>query len=191
MLNMELVMSLPKISPLDAKRLLDQGAILVDIREADEHARERVLGAHHLALSKLDEADLALHRGKPVIFHCRSGARTMRNASGLSQKVGGVCDAFIVEGGLDAWKKAGLPVVTDRHQPIELQRQVQIGAGSLALLGRILGLFVTPWFFAVPALVGVGLIIAGVTGFCGMASILMRAPWNRATFGTVSQTKSA
>ena len=128
-------MSLPKIKPLDAKRLLDQGAILVDIREPHEHAREKVPGAHHLALSKLDEADLALHEGKPVIFHCKSGARTMSNASRLAQKVSGACEAFIVEGGLDAWKKAGLPVAADRHQPIELQRQVQIGAGSLAIPG--------------------------------------------------------
>ena len=184
-------MSLSKISPLNARRLLDQGAILVDIREADEHAREKVLGAHHLALSKLDEADLALHEGKPVIFHCKSGARTMRNASRLAQKVSGACEAFIVDGGLDAWKKAGLPVVTDRRQPIELQRQVQIGAGSLAFLGTLLGLFVSPWFFAVPAFVGAGLIMAGVTGFCGMASILMRAPWNRATFDTAGQTEAA
>jgi rhodanese-related sulfurtransferase len=147
---------------------LDQGAILVCIREADEHAREKVIGAHHLALSKLDEADLALHDGKPVIFHCKSGTRAMGNASRLAKKVGGACEAFIVNGGLDAWKKAGLPVVTDRRQPIELQRQVQIGAGSLAFLG-MMGLFVSPWFFAVPAFVGAGLIMAGVTGLCGLA----------------------
>ena len=174
-------MSLPKISPAEAERLLHQGAILVDIREADER-REKVTGAHHLPLSKLDEADLALHEGKPVIFHCKSGARTMGNASRLAQKVGGSCEAFIIEGGLDAWKKAGLPVVTDRRQPIELQRQVQIGAGSLAFLGTMLGLFASPWFFAIPAFVGAGLMVAGVTGFCGMARILMRAPWNRATY---------
>ena len=170
---------------------MDQGAILVDIREADEHAREKVLGAHHLALSKLDEADLALHEGKPVIFHCKSGARTTSNASRLTQKVGGACEAFIVDGGLDAWKKAGLPVVTDRHQPIELQRQVQIGAGTFAFLGTMLGLFVSSWFFAVPAFVGAGLIMAGVTGFCGMARILIRAPWNRAIFDPAGQTKAA
>ena len=70
-------MSLPRISPAEARRLLDQGAILVDIREADEHAREKIAGARHLPLSKLDEADLALHEGKPVIFHCKSGARTI------------------------------------------------------------------------------------------------------------------
>jgi rhodanese-related sulfurtransferase len=175
-------MSLPKISPAEAKRLMSQGAILVDIREADERVREQLAGAHHLPLSKLDEADLALHEGKPVIFHCRSGARTAAHAARLAGKVGGACDAFIVEGGLDAWKKAGLPVVTDRRQPIELQRQVQIGAGGLAFLGTILGLFLSPWFFVVPAIVGAGLFMAGVTGYCGMALMLARAPWNRAAF---------
>lgn len=184
-------MSLPKISALNAKRLLDQGAILIDIREADEHAREKVFGARHMALSKLDEANLALHEGRPVIFHCKSGARTVGNASRLAQKVGGGCEAFIVDGGLDAWKKAGLPVVTDRHQPIELQRQVQIGAGSLAFLGTILGLLASTWFFAVPAFVGAGLMVAGVTGFCGMAKLLMRAPWNKATYDPVAQAKTA
>jgi hypothetical protein len=72
-------------------------------------------------------------------------------------------------------------VATDRRQPLELQRQVQIGAGSLAFVGTMLGLFVSPWFFAVPAFVGAGLIVAGVTGFCGMARVLMQAPWNRTT----------
>jgi rhodanese-related sulfurtransferase len=174
-------MSIARISPLHAKRLLDQGAILVDIREADEHAREKIIGARHLALSKLDEATLALPEGQPVIFHCKSGARTIGNASRLAQSVGGAAEAFIIEGGLDAWKKAGMPVATDRRQPLELQRQVQIGAGSLAFVGTMLGLFVSPWFFAVPAFVGAGLIVAGVTGFCGMARVLMQAPWNRTT----------
>src|SRR5690606_32115604 len=92
-------------------------------------------------------------------------------------------EAFIVAGGLDAWRKAGLPVVADPRQPLELQRQVQIGAGSLALAGTVLGLLVSPWFFVVPAFVGAGLITAGVTGFCGTARLLMRAPWNRAAYG--------
>ena len=107
---------LPKISPAEARRLLDQGAILVDIREADEHARERVAGAHHLPLSRLDEANLALHDGKPVIFHCRGGARTLGNAARLARKAGD-CRAFVIDGGIDAWKQAGLPVVSDRGQP--------------------------------------------------------------------------
>jgi rhodanese-related sulfurtransferase len=179
----ELIMSLSTIEPSEARRLLDSGAVLIDIREADEHAREKIPGARHLPLSKLDEADLAVQRGKPVIFHCKSGARTMANATRLAAKLDGTCEAFIVGGGLDAWRKAGLPIATDRHQPLELQRQVQIGAGGLALTGTLLGLFVSPWFFVVPGFVGAGLLTAGVTGFCGMARILMRAPWNRGVYG--------
>ncbi len=91
-----------------------------------------------------------------------------------------VCDAFIMEGGLEAWKKAGLPVISDRRQPIELQRQMQIGAGSLVLMGTVLGLLVSLWFFTLPVLVGAGLITAGVTGLSGVTRILMRMPWNRA-----------
>ncbi len=177
-------MSLPTIKPAEARRLLDSGALLIDIREADEHARAKIPGARHLPLSKLDEADLAVHQGKPVIFHCKSGARTQASAPRLAAKLSETCQAFIVEGGLDAWRKAGLPVVSDRHQPLELQRQVQIGAGSLAVVGTLLGLFVSPWFFAVSVFVGAGLITAGVTGFCGMARILMRAPWNRSVYGS-------
>jgi rhodanese-related sulfurtransferase len=172
-------MSLPTISPDRAKLLLEQGAILVDIREADEHAREKIAGATLLPLSKLDEADLAVHNGRPVLFHCKSGARTLANSPRLAGKLGAGCDAYIVEGGLDAWKKAGLPVVADRRQPLELQRQVQIAAGGLAFFGTLFGLLVSPWFFAVPLFVGGGLLNAGVTGFCGMARVLMRMPWNR------------
>jgi len=175
-------MTLKTVTPEQAKHLLGDGAILVDIREADERARERIPGARHLPLSKLDETELALHEGKPVLFHCRSGTRTLANAPRLADRVAPGCDAYVIEGGLDAWRKAGLPVVTDRRQPIELQRQVQIGAGSLALIGTLLGALVSPWFFVVPGFVGAGLTIAGLTGFCGMARLLMHAPWNRTAF---------
>jgi len=175
-------MSLPTINPTDARRLLDEGTTLIDIREADEHAREIIPGARNLPLSKLDEADVGGHR-KPIIFHCKSGARTQANAPRLVATLDAACEAFVVDGGLDAWRKAGLPVVTDRRLPVELQRQVQIGAGSLVFAGTLLGLLASPWFFAVPALVGAGLMTAGLTGFCSMARILMRAPWNREVYG--------
>lgn len=172
-------MSLRTISPTEARKRIADGAVLVDIREPDERAREKIAGTEHLPLSRLDAAD-ARWTGKAVIFHCKSGARTASNATRLTAKLGAGCEAFLLEGGLDAWKKAGLPVETDRRQPLELQRQVQIGAGSLAFFGTLLGLVVSPWFFAVPLFVGAGLMTAGLTGFCGMARLLVLAPWNRA-----------
>jgi rhodanese-related sulfurtransferase len=160
---------------MPSKRLIDQGAVLVDIREADEHARERVPGARNRPLSRL--TSLESSGAQTVIFHCRSGARTAANAPRLASATG--CQAYILEGGLDAWKRAGLPVETDTRQPIEIMRQVQITAGSLVLLGVVLGLWVSPAFFALSAFVGAGLVFAGVSGWCGMARMLAFMPWNR------------
>ena len=171
------------ITPERAKLLVDQGALLIDIREPDEHAREKIPGARNIPLARLDKLPPAPKAGQPVIFHCKSGMRTLSNAQRLTDRPGGAVDAYIIEGGLDAWKKSGLPVETDRRQPLELQRQVQIGAGSLALLGTVLGVFISPWFLVIPAFVGAGLTTAGITGFCGMALLLRHMPWNRALAG--------
>lgn len=172
-------MTLPVISAVEAKKLLDQGALLVDIREADEHARERIEGARHLPLSRLEEASFEAG-GRVVLFHCKSGMRTAGAAPRLAAKAGDACEAYVVEGGLDALRAAGAPVRRDARQPLELQRQVQIGAGLLGLTGTLLGVFVAPGFLVIPAFVGAGLIFAGVTGFCGMARLLVHAPWNAA-----------
>lgn len=167
-------MSLPTISPAEAKRLMDQGATLVDIRGPDEFARERIPGAENRPLDLLS----GVSGGNGIaIFHCRSGQRTSMHAAKLAQAAS--CDAYIVEGGIEAWKKAGLPVERDRSRPIELQRQVMIAAGSLVLLGVGLGQFAAPAFYVLAAIVGVGLTFAGVSGWCGMAKVLALMPWNR------------
>ena len=170
-------MSLRSITPAEAKRLIDAGAVLVDIREPDEHARERIAQARSIPVSSLPQGHCDVGGAPQVIFHCRSGARTATNADRLSRSV--PCEAFLIEGGLDAWKKAGLPVIADRSQPLELMRQVQLAAGSAVVLGVALGVAVSPWFYALAAFVGAGLVFAGATGFCGLATLLRHMPWNR------------
>jgi rhodanese-related sulfurtransferase len=167
---------LKTITPERAAELVRAGAVMIDIREADEHARERIPGARHHALSRIDQ--IAPIRDGVLIFHCRSGARTKGNAARLAA-VTPQCETYILEGGLDAWRKAGLPVALDRSQPIDIMRQVQIAAGSLVLLGVLLGAFVAPGFYALSGVVGAGLLIAGASGFCGMARLLAAMPWNR------------
>lgn len=169
-------MSLPHISPAKAKELIDRGAVLVDIREFDEHARSRIPAAHHAPLSGLNRLQIGT-AAPAVIFHCRSGNRTAGNAERLAQCTD--YEAFILDGGIDAWRGAGLPVIENRRQPIEIMRQVQIAAGSMAFAGTALGVLVHPGFFAVPAFVGAGLVFAGVSGSCMMARLLGYAPWNR------------
>lgn len=172
--------NLKTIAPERAAELVRSGAVLIDIREADEHARERIPGARHHALSRI-AGDTPIQAGDDVlIFHCRSGARTKSYAARLAASATN-CQMYILEGGLDAWKKAGLPVALDRSQPIDLMRQVQIAAGSLVLFGIVLGATVAPAFYLLSAFVGAGLTLAGISGFCGMARVLALMPWNLRT----------
>lgn len=166
-------MTLPKISPAEARRLLDEGAVIVDIRNPDEHARDRIPGAANRPIG----GTAPVPEGPAVIFHCKSGMRTDGNAGRLAALAG--CPAYILEGGLDAWRAAGLPVEEDRSAPLEIMRQVQIAAGGLVLLGVALSLVAAPAFIGLAAFVGAGLMVAGVTGWCGMARLLALMPWNR------------
>lgn len=166
-------MSLKIISPADAERLIADGAVLIDIRGNDEHARERIAGARNHPVDQLGAIESG---GRPVLFHCKSGARTATNAAKLAAAT--TCEAYIVEGGIESWKKAGLPVVLDQAQPLEMQRQVQIAAGSLVLLGIALSLLVDPRWIALVGFVGAGLVFAGLTGWCGMAKLFALLPWN-------------
>lgn len=167
------------ISPSEAARLVEAGALLVDVREPGEFARERIAGAANAPLSR----GAALERGAAsiVVFHCQSGARTGRAAASLADAAG--CETYIVEGGIEAWKRAGLPVVGTGAGPLPMMRQVQITAGALAFLGFVLGVMVSPSFHLVSGFIGAGLVFSGATGTCGMARVLEFMPWNRATAG--------
>ena len=169
-------MNLPRISPEKAKKLIDAGAVLVDIREADEHARSRIPAARHVPLSRLDALDIP-PGANGVIFHCRSGNRTASHADRLTRCTDR--EAYMLDGGIDAWRSAGLPVVDNKRQPIEIMRQVQITAGTLVFAGIALGLFLHPAFYALSAFVGAGLVFSGISGSCMMARLLTFAPWNR------------
>lgn len=168
-------MTLKTLSPAETQAAVDAGARLIDIRSADEHAREHIPGAINVPLERINDLP---HDGGPIIFLCKSGMRTAANAVQLGGAAGGV-PAYILDGGIEAWRQAGQPTVLDRSQPIEIMRQVQITAGALVLTGVLLGLLVAPGFFGLSAFVGAGLMFAGLTGWCGMARLLAVMPWNR------------
>jgi len=72
---------------------------------------------------------------------------------------------------------------------LSLERQVQIAIGSLLVLKVFLGFSVHELFFALTAMIGIGLIVAGTTRWCGMARLIAHLPWNRNT--NCTQTASA
>lgn len=96
------------VSPERAKKMMEEGAVLIDIREANEYARENVPGARHHALSQLDANHPAREGDTVLIFHCKSGARTNMAAAKLAARAGN-CQVYLLGGGIEAWKRAGLP----------------------------------------------------------------------------------
>jgi rhodanese-related sulfurtransferase len=169
-------MSIRTITVDEARALIEAGGVLIDIRDPDEHAREHIPDARSVPLAEIGQTALPAD-ASVVIFHCRTGNRTAAYADKLASS--SACTKYILGGGLDAWKRAGLPVITDRHQPMELMRQVQITAGSLIVATLLLGATISGLFYFAAALIGAGLVFAGVTGTCALAGALRRMPWNR------------
>ncbi len=168
-----------EISPSELKAALERGEVkLIDVREPSEHAGERIAGASLMPLGAFDPHKAReMAAGKTLVLHCKSSGRSGKAAKALL--AAGADEACHLCGGIDAWKQAGLPIERDANAPISMFRQVQIVAGSLVLIGSVLGYFVSPWFIALSAFVGAGLMFAGISNTCGMAMLLSKMPWNR------------
>jgi rhodanese-related sulfurtransferase len=170
------------IAPLELQNLLQArpDLLLLDVRTPVEYAEVHVPQARNEPLDRLQPeqfiASGAWPVGQPVYLLCRTGARAAKAAEKFAAK--GQDRGVVIEGGTQAWIEAGLPVTRGTAKVISLERQVRIVAGSLVLLGAVLGWLVHPGFYGLSAFVGAGLVFAGVTDFCGMGLLLARLPWN-------------
>ncbi|MEM6504899.1 MAG: rhodanese-like domain-containing protein [Planctomycetota bacterium] len=167
------------LSPAELKAELKQGgAVLIDLREAFEHQAEQIEGAVHMPLGTLDPDTIRQHyQDKKIIFHCAGGKRSAKACRQFDPRG----PTHHLAGGIEAWKQAGLPTRKPTAQgTIPVMRQVQITAGLLVLIGLTLGHFVAMPFYLLSVLIGCGLAFAGVSGWCGMAKLLARMPWNKA-----------
>jgi rhodanese-related sulfurtransferase len=169
------------IRPVELSQLLSSGAAaeLLDVRTPPEFARAHVPGAKLIPLNELNAQDyLRQHQpGRPVYVLCQAGMRAEKAIAQLA--AAGCPDCVLVEGGTQAWIDAGLPVERGESKVLPLMRQVQIVVGSMSAIGAALALLVSPQFALIPLLFGCGLLVAGLTGTCGMALVLARMPWNR------------
>jgi hypothetical protein len=87
-------------------------------------------------------------------------------------------------GGIEAWKNDGLAVTTNtRVSGVSVMRQVQMVIGICVLAGSALAWFVDPRWLGVPAFFGAGLVFAGASGTCALATVIGWMPWNRAKPG--------
>jgi rhodanese-related sulfurtransferase len=178
-----------KISAADFNHLHKSGEPieLIDVRTPVEFREAHVEFARNVPLDRLDpQAVFAERTGdaeRPLYVICRSGNRAQQ-----------ACERFVaagfenvvnVDGGTLACETTGLPI-TRGKKAMSLERQVRIAAGALVVIGAALGFFVHPYWIALSAFVGAGLMFAGITDTCGMAMLLARMPWNQVSGGSGS-----
>ena len=171
------------LTPEKLKTLLDENrGQLVDVREPVEHAEEHIREAHLIPLGELEKRAGELDRQQPVFIHCRSGKRGAQAVDKL--RALGFADVQNLEGGILAWKEKGLPVVSGARGGLPLMQQVQLTIGTCVLAGVLLSRFVHPNWIWFSAFFGAGLVFAGLSGWCGLAILLSKMPWNRVHQGS-------
>ena len=152
---------------------------LIDVRTPAEFRELHVEFARNVPLDSLDPARVMQSRSGPeesLYIICKSGGRGKQACERF--QAAGYTNVVNVEGGTQACDQAGLPLVRGR-KAMSLERQVRIAAGSLTLLGAVLGFLVHPALSGLSAFIGADLVFAGLTDTCGMGMIIARMPWNR------------
>ena len=82
-------------------------AQLVDVREDEEWDAGRIEGARHIPLGEVAAAAESIDRERPVVFYCRSGARSGMATQAFRQAG---FEAYNMEGGLERWAGEGRPL---------------------------------------------------------------------------------
>ncbi len=148
----------------------------INVCTPDEYSAKHIEGVKNLPLDELASRVNELKDKKTIYVHCRSGNRSKRAIEVLEQ-LGMQAELVNVEGGMMAWEGAGLKTVS-LSSALPMTQQVFIAAGSLILIGIGLVLWRGLLFLFIPGFVGGGLLFAGITGWCGMAALLSKMPWN-------------
>ena len=170
------------ITTAEFAAILAKGAACVlDVRTPAEFAECHVQGAKLAPLDALDPrkaADaLKPADGTPIYLLCKSGGRATKAAEQFI--AAGIANVCVVTGGTDACAAAGVPVERGGKAVIPLDGQVRIAIGACLIMLWLLGRYVHSAFAYLILALAVALIVSGLTGFCGMAILLGRAPWNQ------------
>jgi rhodanese-related sulfurtransferase len=171
------------ISPREALSLLsDNKAVLIDVRTSKEFESEHIPYAVSIPLDDLEQAFEKWHLAddRTILFQCQKGKRGELACEFLEQFPTFKQKVLNIEGGIDGWKQAGLPVIgkAELTHEISIFRQFTMVIGSMLLLLSTLAYNgLTPALIII-ALLGLALLTAGLTGWCGLTLLLAKMPWN-------------
>ena len=98
------------IGPNEAVRLMNEGAVLVDLRSANQYKDGHITGAKNLPGDQVAADPKAVEKlaSRTVVLYCDDGATTAAAQRTLERA--GIKNVFSLRGGLAAWKQENLPV---------------------------------------------------------------------------------
>jgi rhodanese-related sulfurtransferase len=165
------------VSPTELQqRLTNGGCQLIDVREPVEYAEGHLPGSKLMPLGSLEQHSAELDKEAPLVLVCKSGMRSAQAQAKLQAL--GFHNVVNLAGGLMAWAAAGNALAGGR-KGLPLMQQVQLTIGLGILLGVVLTLTVDIRFVFLCAIAGCGLTLAGSTGWCGLALLMAKMPWNK------------
>jgi rhodanese-related sulfurtransferase len=181
-------MSVKNIDAKTLKKWLENNeAILIDVREPAEHEAEKIYGSNLLPLANVCKSSLPGYENKKLVLHCRGGKRSLSACQKLISEDPNL-EIYNLEGGISAWNAEGCEIKTSGKFFLSLDRQVQLAIGLGVLIGSVLGYFASPNFFLLSGFFGAGLIFAGLSGYCGLAILMAKMPWNKGCQKTSSRS---
>jgi rhodanese-related sulfurtransferase len=105
-------MNIKEITVKEAFQLIKEGALFVDVREKDEVLQTsfQVEGIKNIPYNTFDDNYSDLPQDRKIVLACRVGRRSLHAAQFLVIQGWDEAKIFSMDGGIEAWKKAGLPV---------------------------------------------------------------------------------
>lgn len=187
--------SIPATLATDQARTRLDELVVIDVRTPAEYASGHLPGAVNIPLDHvrraLDDIRHAAER-RDLLVVCASGARSENACKLLAAE--GITAATLV-GGTGAWAAAGhdlhTPAACDTRAGWSMERQVRFTAGSVVLLGLLLGVLVHPALLLIPAGIAGGLVFSALTNTCGMAAVLGKLPHNRPRTADLDAARTA
>jgi len=171
-------MSVREITAQQAKEMIaKENAQLIDVREPAEHASLHIPESKLHPVGRISAKDIE-NKEQTLLIYCQKGGRGKSACEKLLNENPDL-KVYNITGGIEHWQKSGFDTKKGDSNMLPLDRQVQLSIGIMLIVFSALALTVSNAFVWVTAIIGMGLFVAGSTGFCGMARVVAMMPWNQ------------
>ncbi len=168
--------SAKQLHTLSNNQTFSNDSIVLNVCTPAEYEEERIADSINIPLDQLATRLHELQQYKHIYVHCRSGKRSLEASKILAHSL--KSDIYNITGGLVSWKESGFATQKNSRR-LPIIRQVFIAASLLLWAGLVGYYFIGELSLLLIAVVATGLLVSGMTGWCGMAFLLAKMPWNR------------